>query len=298
MQRPLLPAIAAALALVAFVGVERVRSAGPAFVDLDVVVSDNEGHPVRGLHQDDFEIREDGRPVTILTADEVTPATASRTMVLVLDDITVVGGTFGMQNIARAFLSQADARDRIAVIRLSHRNDELAGDMNEAIARIDGYVAGAYPFAGRETVQNWLRLVTRLSRQLEPEDGRKTIVALGSPDVLDFIEPTDRTKSLVWPEWVDALSAAARAGVAVYVVDPSGINGSRRVRSDGLVEKTGGLHFGTNDFLRASNLIWDEAGHYYSVSYVPDTDTRELHAIEVKVKPRGAHARARRARGE
>lgn len=297
MPRHHLPAIAAATVFVAFAAMQRLESADAAFVDLDVVVLDDDQRPIRGLNEQDFEIREDGKTVPILTAEEVAPP-SPRTMVLVLDDISVVGGTIGMQNIGYAFLSGADAQDRVSVLRLSHHGDEAAGDLKAAVGRIDSYVAGSYPFAGRETVQNWLRLVTKVSRQLEGVDGRKSIVSIGSPELLDIAEPLDRDKSLIWEDWVDAVNAAARSSVAVYVVDPSGISARRRVSADGLVDKTGGQHFASNDIRRISSVIWEETGHYYLVSYVPSGASRQLHSIDVRVKRRGAHARARRSRGE
>ncbi len=297
MPRHHVPAIAATVALIAIAAIQRIESADAAFIDLDVVVLDDDQHPVRGLKEQDFDIREDGRAVPILTAEEVAPP-SPRTMVLVLDDISVVGGTISMQNIGYAFLAGADAQDRVSVLRLSHHGDEPAGDLKAAVDRVGGYVAGAYPFAGRETVQNWLRLITRVSRELEGIDGRKSIVSIGAPELLDVVEPIDRSKSLIWEDWVDAVTAAARASVVLYVVDPSGISARRRLSADGLVDNTGGQLFASNDIRRISSAVWNETGHYYLVSYVPSGDSRQLHSIDVRVKRRGAHARARRLRGE
>ncbi|MCY3932156.1 MAG: VWA domain-containing protein, partial [Acidobacteria bacterium] len=48
-------------------------------VNVEVWVSDNRGRPVTGLSLEDFEVREDGRPVTVEFFSEVTDAVAART---------------------------------------------------------------------------------------------------------------------------------------------------------------------------------------------------------------------------
>jgi VWFA-related protein len=299
MKRRAIAATVFGLALVALSALPRGLRSQALFIDLDVVVVDEDGRPVEGLRQEDFQVKEDGRPVQVLTLDEVRAAENGRSMIVVLDDIGVAqGGTLTMQGIAREFLIRSGHADRLSFVRLSHPDDEPFGRTEEALARIAEYVAGSRPYAGRESVENWLKLVAKLSRQLEPIDGRKVIVGVGAPAMLDFIEPTDRANSLLWSSWTDALAAAARANVAVYVIDPSGASGRGRLRADGLVDKTGGAQFRINDFVRACEHIWREAGHYYVLSYVPDATARELHSIEVKVSRRNVQVRARRARGE
>ncbi len=48
-------------------------------VNVEVWVSDGQGRPVTGLGPDDFEVREDGKPVTVEFFSEVTDAVAART---------------------------------------------------------------------------------------------------------------------------------------------------------------------------------------------------------------------------
>ena len=83
------------------------------------------------------------------------------------------------------------------------------------------------PHFGRETLENALTRVTTISRQLEAtEHRRKAIVCIGAPDVFDINEPMQGRQSLIWSYWVDALQAASRANVGVYVIDPSGCDRS------------------------------------------------------------------------
>jgi VWFA-related protein len=274
------------------------------FVELDAVVVDANDRPVRGLQREDFQIREDGRAVTVTSFTEVSASgiagrADSRSVVLMLDD-TGIGpsGTVIVQNIARRFLSRARPADAVAVVRLTHRDDEAVAPLRIAYDRVDDYRAGSVPYFGLETIENSLRALTRVSRQLEPvEHQRKAVVCIGSRSLCDlYLEAPEN--SLVWRDWRDALGAAARANVSVYVVDPAGLIG-RLDLGQGLVEHTGGADFvRSNNFERAVDRIWEEAGHYYLLGYTPTTRPRELHSIGVKVRRRGLHVRARLNRGD
>ena len=66
------------------------------------------------------------------------------------------------------------------------------------------------PFQGRDTYQDVLKTIARLSRTVETVDGRKVIVCIGSAAVCDIAEPGEGSYSMIWREWVDAMRAAAR----------------------------------------------------------------------------------------
>jgi len=274
------------------------------FVELDAAVVDDNGQSVRGLHQEDFQIKEDGRPVVVTSFTEVSAAglrdrADGRSVVLVLDD-TGVGpqATQVVRAIARLFVSRMRSADDVAVIRLTHRDDEVVGGLREALERIDEYRGGAVPFFGRETLENWLKTLANLAHQLEPiEHRRKLVVCIGARSLCDIFLPVPEG-SLLWPYWVDALRATARANMSVYAVDPSGVYGQFDL-GEGLVENTGGEAFvKSNDFKRDVDLVWDQAGHYYLLGYAPTARTRELHSIDVKVRRSGVQVRARRSRGD
>jgi VWFA-related protein len=275
-----------------------------AFVELDAVVVDKDDRPVRGLQREDFEVKEDGDAVAVTTFKEVSAAGISsqrdgRSLVLLLDD-TRIGGiaTTIVQNIARLFLSRARAADAVAVVRLTHHEDEAIGTLPIALDKIDEYRAKALPYFGLESIEDALKALTRISKQQEPVAHRRTaLVCIGGQSICDpfFAQPE---YSLVWPYWRDALSATARANVSVYLVDPAGVSGSMDL-GFGLVEHTGGANFvRSNNFTRAVDSIWAEAGHYYLLGYAPTARPRELHSIEVKVRPRGLRVRARLNRGD
>jgi VWFA-related protein len=275
-----------------------------AFVELDVLVADDKGQPARGLHQADFQIKEDGLPVTVTTFTEVSAAGISggegdrRTVVLLLDDVGPrPTGTLIVPGIARLFVSRARPLDDVAVVRQSHHDDEAVGDLTAALARIDEYRGGAVPDFGRETIEDLLKTVARVARQWEPRaHRRKNLVCIGTHTVCNrYLQVSSH--ALIWPLWVDALAAAASANLSVYTVDSSGVRGQLAL-GGGLVDSTGGAAFVSNNYDDAVRRIWDEAGHYYLLGYEPTAGARELHSIEIKMKGAGLHVRARRSRGD
>jgi len=273
-------------------------------VELDVVVLDKDDRPVRGLHQGDFVVKEDNRPVAVTTFTEVSAAgisgrSDSRVVSVLLDDNSVpLNATTVMQNIARLFLSFARPADIVSAVRLTHREDEAAGGLPAALETIDAYRAGSLGFFGRTMSEDAMQTIAKAARQLEPiEHRRKVLVCIGSRDVCDpYFEVPEN--SLLWKSWRDALVATARANVSVYVVSPGGVTG-RVDLGGGLVDATGGGAFvRSNDFERSARMIWNEAGHYYLLGYVPTARARDLHSIDVSVRRSGLHVRARQKRGD
>ena len=273
-------------------------------VELDVVVLDRDEQPVAGLRQEDFQIKEDGRVMDVKTFAPVNVLGSlqpddARIVALLMDDVGVgITGTSAMQAIAQVMFSPAGRGDELSVLRLSSRSDEAFGDFNTARDRIAGYRGGMVPFSRRDTPEAVLKAVARISQQLEAVDHRrKAIICLGMSAVCDVEDPPLRAHSTLWPHWVAALTAAARANVSVYAVDPTGLNQQSGVRGVGLVKLTGGERFAnSNNFTRAADAVWREASRYYLVGYWPQTDNRELHDIDVKVARKGVHLRFRHTR--
>ena len=138
------------------------------YVDVDVVVTDQQGNFVRGLTREDFQILEDGKPVTIdtfstveipverydqklfggrTTAEDVRsnrPTLAGRFYVIVLDDM----GTSPLRSqyvirAARQFVEQyVAANDTAAIVYTSGRRDraqEFTSDRRLLLASIDKF---------------------------------------------------------------------------------------------------------------------------------------------------------------
>jgi VWFA-related protein len=299
--------VAAAFAVAALVASAQRPQPAPSagdLIELDVVALDRHDQPVTDLRLEDFTIKEDGRVVDVKTFSQVTALGSTqpddgRVVTLLMDDIGVpITGTSPMQAIAPVVLSPIGQGDEVSVVRLSSRSDEAFGDVSTARERIGGYRGGAVPFSTRDTPETVLKAIARISQQLEPLDHRrKVILCLGLPSVCDVGEPSLGGTSVLWPSWVAAISAAARANVSVYCVDPTGVSGGSRVFGDGLVRLTGGEIFAhANNFAPAAEAIWREAGHYYFLGYWPAASTRDLHSIDVNVARKDVHVHARQRR--
>jgi VWFA-related protein len=295
---------AAVLALVATLASQAVAPA-QYLVELDAVVLDDDDRPVPGLKQEDFQVKEDGRVVDLKTFDAVADVSSGRapqrSIVLLLDDSGVgPGNTLPIQTIARMFIARMAAPDEFSVVRMNNRRDEAFGDRLEALLRISEYRSDALPFFGRETVENGLRAMAKVSRTLEPIEGRrKALVCIGLSAICNVAEPPTGRGSLLWRYWVDVVGAAARANVAVYSLMPNGLLPSRvEVVKGSLTDTTGGEGFrNTNDIGRVIDIVRRDTGTYYLLGYWPSDSTKELHTIDLKVNKRGLHVRARRLRG-
>ena len=277
----------------------------PDFVAIDAVVVDGTGRTIDDLKPGDFSVREDGRTVAIDSFDEVSATGAgrdrgARTVVVILDDSSLPPSlTPRVQTIAGLFMNRTGVDDRVSVVRANSRTDEAVFGRNQAEMRIAEYRAGSLPFFGRESFEIALTKFAKISRGFADQDPhRRTIVCIGAPAVFGVREPRRLHASLLWPYWVSALQETSRANVSIYVIDPNGLTGRVHVSGNDVVERTGGRGFyNSNDFERAVDQTWREAGHYYLLGYRPARTSRELHDVEVKVNRPGAHVHARRTRG-
>jgi VWFA-related protein len=142
---------------------------GVNLVEVDVVVTDKGGQPVRGLRQEDFEITEDGKPVTVetftaidlpaappgtvvATPDRSGTSRASndqedegRILLIVMDDYPVsfdAGRLAASKAIARRLVERMGPWDQAAVISTSGRTSaqaEFTSDRPRLIAAIDKF---------------------------------------------------------------------------------------------------------------------------------------------------------------
>jgi VWFA-related protein len=303
LMRPLLIVVAVAAAMAPMRGAQ---DQATFLVELDAVVLDDENRPVAGLKQEDFQIKEDGRPVDVKTfeavADTPTGRPIQRSIVLLLDDSGVgSGNTLPIQTIARMFVARMAAPDEFSVVRMSSRRDEAFGDRLEALLRISEYRSDALPFFGRETIENGLRSIAKVARTVEAiEHRRKALVCIGLSAICNVVEPSNGRGSLLWRYWVDAIGATARANASVYSLMPNGLSGRVEVAQGSIADLTGGEGFhNTNDVGRVIDIVRRDTGTYYLLGYwpAPSSSSKELRNIEVKVNKRGLHVRARRQRG-
>jgi VWFA-related protein len=160
---------------------------GVNLVEVDIVVTDKGGKPVRGLRQEDFAVFEDGKPVDVATfvaidlplaqADAtIAPADRSgtsirandqpedgRLMLIVLDDYHVrfdAGYAVRTRAVARKLVERLGPSDQVAVIATSGRSGmqaEFTDDKARLIAAIDTFFPQSEQSVSEGIVQDSLQ---------------------------------------------------------------------------------------------------------------------------------------------
>ena len=134
---------------------------------------------------------------------------------------------------------------------------------------------------------------------VEAGSQRKTIVAIGSGWLFDRPIPPPPTGMDPRKDWIAAMQAMAISNVSLYVIDPTGINMTRRVDGGGtgFARETGGFAFiATNDLNGAADRVMREAANYYlfGVGDPPVGRGADLREVDVKVLRKGVTIRARK----
>jgi len=282
---------------------QKLRS-GVDLVLVDTIVVDRSGRPVHGLRQEEFEVFEDGAPKPIESFTEISAEGGDldgRLIVVLLDDVTVSPTlTVRVKSIARGFVERMGPRDEIGIVRLNGDTGRVTRNRAALLGKIDGYLPGVGIGFGGRWAEVTLDTIADLSAQFAAaEHPRKTLVCIGSSYLFNVREPAP-SNGFVRPNWFDALRAAARHNVSLYVIDPRGLSAVEEgFDSGGLAMETGGLSFQTNMFDRAIDRVWRDAGNYYLLGYAatPERQGEKTRRIKVRTSRDGVTIRARRAIG-
>jgi hypothetical protein len=273
-------------------------------VEVDVVAMDDAGTIVAGLTRDDFDVREDGGSVEIKSfvpavADTATTESEGRFVVLLLDDlVTSRMLTARIKLVAHQFAERMGPHDVVAVAQMNGSASVTTNDRGQISAAIDRFeYHGNRAMPGASLARQSLDVIGSLAKQLsEVHHRRKTLVCIGSPALFMATEPAGRAGTEYSSNWTESVKQASRANVSVYEIDPAGLTGFRPDGGLAFTEETGGTAFFTNEFDKAVDRIWSEAGHYYLLGYEPPSRDRTLHRIDVRVKRPHVAIRARRTR--
>ena len=277
--------------------------AGVELVLVDAVALDRRGNPIHGLSKREFKVFEDGKLMPIQTFTEVSAdagAPDGRLIALLLDDVLVNPVlTERVRQIASGFVRRMGPQDEMAIVRLNGDAGRSTRDRAALLESIEGFQVRVV-----SPVVRWdehaLDTIAELAMQFaEAEHPRKTLVCVGASALFNLREPV-QGDMFVRPNWFDAIRAAARHNVSVYVIDPNGLEGLDGVHdSGGFARETGGQAFRTNLFDRAVDQIWREAGNYYLLGYAatPEHTGTRTRRITVKTTRNDATVRARRAIG-
>ena len=277
----------------------------PGRLLIDAVVVDRAGTPVLDVKPSELEVWIVGYRVPIESVTFVNPAPevpSNRSIAVLLDDINVDPAVMPRaREAARQFVNRMVPDDRIMMATLSGTAMEPTADRARLLQRSDAYAPHAWGVERLDTMSaHVLETISALSRTLgATPDRRKTIVALGPAALFDTPIPPPTVGRDLRQEWVTAMRAMAAANVALYVIDPTGVGGSRTTGGEsGFARETGGVAFtNTNNMTGVADRIMREAGTYYLIEVrdPPMGRQMDLRALDVRVQRPGLAARARRA---
>jgi Ca-activated chloride channel homolog len=311
-------------------------------VEVTARVTDDAGAFVADLGRADFEILEDGRPqeisdfalIDLTTTPRSLVPTAwpdaepdvssnarafdGRVYVLVLDSLHVSAERSGeVRRLARRFLQEyfADG-DMAAVVNTTGAAEpaqELTASRPRLLAAVDkfaGQKGGGAPAVRRTTesaeADDVLSSLKTLTELLSGVQGRRKAVVFFSEGPSFCLDVQLKTGSRgVLSEASRALVAAANRGnVAIYGVDPRGLDpsildcdldaGIQSLRS--LSDGTGGFAtVNSNDFIAGFDRIRLENSRYYILGYYPPErePNGAFRQIEVRARRSGLHVEAR-----
>jgi VWFA-related protein len=340
---------------------------GVKLIDIDVYVTDKDGHFVKDLTRNDFEILEDGKPQDLQTftfvdlpisSSSTTPSSApvsepdvvtnqgaeGRLYVIVMDSPSTWAAPASVGSVTYAEVVKRTAKrfvddflqpgDLAAVVHTqgtftdSQAFTSSTQLLDASIGRYGRGLSGDLDVTPAERVQRHLdsyRTIQDVANRLGAVTGRrKAILWVGAQ--LKFEMPQcgsggDLTtlECKLFLEWGqildahrDAMAAATRNNVAVYAIDPAGLQnvnvdvselpGPRPIRPrDDLdrlaalrvvAEDTGGLAVvNTNNFAGGFTNIVKDNSTYYVLGYAPSTEYRDgkFHEVKVRIKRPGLY---------
>jgi VWFA-related protein len=298
---------------------------GVQYIEVDVMVTDEDGNAVRGLTKDDFTLLEDdvAQPITNFSfVDLPIEAPASRKAAAAATEPDVVTNTgegrmyvvalnrstHRHRLIARRFVEEAvGPDDQIAVVHVCGNMSAAQGftsNRHLMLAAIDRILLGADGGGSCEMTTNF-EVLEELSERLGLINGRRKVVLWFDPPSLfipDF-QNDPRAAGNMFAQR-DALRAATRNNVALYVISTDGLTTELGLGSlEGkaglqvLAADTGGdIIVGTNNFSPGFQRFVRDNSAYYLLGYEPAVQHRDgkFHNLAVRVNRRDVTVRARR----
>ena len=236
--------------------------AGVRAIPVDVVVTDQDGNPVRGLTIDDFEITERGRPQPITTfeavdipierqlpdladADVVTNEGDGRIYLIVFDSISPTNAAYAKRELRKFFDEHFGPNDTAAIMFLDKAHSSAGQDFTSnrrlLIKGIDSFTGSpdervdpgsASPFtpatgASGFLARNRMSRLKDLTEFLIKIPGRRKAMVLVSEaigfDAVDFKDYSGTTLAPAAHDAHAALTAATRGNIAIYPIHPAGL---------------------------------------------------------------------------
>ena len=308
---------------------------GVEYVEVDVLVTDKKGNAVRDLTKDDFTILEDDERQRIESFSfvelPVEPANTRKAAVGEVEPDVVTNTADGRlyvmlinathpraRLIARRFVEEAvGPNDQMAVIHALGNTSAAQGftpSRRLMLAAIDRIFLGPdsesssdlietafdlIPSHGDRTLASFEVLEDLVKRMGQMSGRRKVVLWFDPPSVFHaMLTPAHRFAQR------DAVRAATRNNVALYVVDTRGLTtrlglGTLEYKAGlrVLADDTGGqIITETNNFTPEFQRFVRDNSSYYLLGYVPATEYRDgkFHNLTVRVNRKDVTVRARR----
>jgi Ca-activated chloride channel family protein len=262
--------------------------AGTSIVPVLATVLDDQGRLVPSLEQGDFTILDNGEPQEVVFfQNDVQPFT----VVVMMDfSFSMNANLTLLKAAAEQFILRMLPDDRGQVGAFSDKimfSGAFTGDRDDLIGALDELQYG-----------NPTRLYDAIDASIDALDG-----AGGRKVVLVFTDGDDTASSLGFG---DVLDKAREREVMVYAIGLQAefFNGQRmqRTRPDRslrrLADETGGGYFElrrTDELAPTFTRVAQELHSLYALGFTPATLDGKEHRLEVRVKPEGMSARARRS---
>jgi Ca-activated chloride channel family protein len=287
--RPLCAALAVAARVVALAADQQPTfRSGVRTVPVYATAVDGSGRLVADLEQDDFEVLDNGKVVTLSSfSNEPQPFTA----VVMLDTSASMTEHLKLLNqAAEQFLMRLLPVDRAQVGAFNDKlqlSGEFSNDRDDLIAALDDLQFG-------NATRLWDGLAFSLDA-LKGVDGRRVVL---------LFTDGDDTGSRV--RFGDVQNRARDEEVMVYTIGLSVnyFNGVRQVQTRPdrslrrIADETGGGHFELqkSDLLASTfTRVSQELRSQYLLAFVPETLDGKVHKLDVRVKRPGVTVRARRS---
>jgi Ca-activated chloride channel homolog len=288
-------------------------------VHIDAIAVDARGSAITGLTPRDFEVREDGKLVTIDDAQFLDHS--ARFVAIYLDEYHISAGAAADR--AREALTdfvdrQVQPHDLIAVMKPldSLSSIRLTGNLQDARRVIGGlegrkgdytprtdyerrYMTGSTDLVETQRTQIALSAINALAERLGSLSGlRKTLIV-----VTEGFDAPARRRGEEYLATVDSIVRSAnRANVAIYPIDPRpASDGDARSneslsaladKTDGRIMTSGGA--AAAELASAIRAVVGDADAYYMLTYrAKHKEDGTFHPIDVRVKRPRVQVRAR-----
>jgi Ca-activated chloride channel family protein len=286
--RRLLAGVALAFAPVVLLAQQPTFKAGTQIVPLYVTVQDTEKRLVPDLVKEDFDVFDNGAPVT-LTLFQNEPEPFS--VVVMLDTSGSMTGSIDLlQEASEQFVIRLMPADKGMVGAF---NDKLQFTVKDFTSSRDDLVGGLRDIDYGNPTRLWDAVEASIE-QLKRVSGRRV--------VLVFTDGDDTYSKIGLGK---VMEEARAAETMVYSIGLQSVffNGQRQVRSQPdrglrkISDETGGGYFElkrTDDLGPTFTRVAQELHSQYVLGFAPATDGK-LHKLEVRVKKPGMTARARKS---